>query len=201
MDDDLAESGKKWCQPTPKPRSHVFYGGILQAFDVIEIRMIQHVHERIHGPADLRVIVDPADLIVDYALDANLNLEAVPVHALAFVVARKCGQGLGGFKTEVFGQAAFHGSCFLVLRCWLSRFELKEFLNQERRAKNHANHATHSLGVKVTAAMETPFQARRLLAGGTVAELSLQPKSENLLTNFLLGRGLYFVYDHPRKND
>jgi hypothetical protein len=35
------------------------------------------------------MVIDPSDFLIDRALDGNLHLEAVAVHAAAFVVFRQ----------------------------------------------------------------------------------------------------------------
>jgi len=65
--------------------------------------------QRAHPLADLGVVVKPAGLRIDLALDADLHLKAVAVHLPALVTLRRGGQRLGGFEGEIFGQADFHG--------------------------------------------------------------------------------------------
>ncbi len=108
MNHDLAETGKLRCQFLPQPRGHVFNGGILQALDLIQVRMIQPVQKRLHRLGNFRVIIDPADLRIDLALDDDLKFERVTVHLGAFVVARKIRQRLGCLETEFFDDACAH---------------------------------------------------------------------------------------------
>ncbi len=128
MNDDLAESGQLRGEFAPEPRGHVFDGGVFQAFDFVQIRMIEAFHERLHGATDFRMIVEPADLLIDHALDADLHLKAMTVHALALVVAGQRGEGLGGFKAEVLGDAAFH------VDSWFSTFSFQFFHAVVRQA-------------------------------------------------------------------
>ena len=95
-------------QVSPKPFRHFFDGWIFQAFDVVEVRMVQHFQERFHRVADLCVIVNPADFRIDFTFYGNFDLEAVTVHTAAFVAGRRVWQGLRRFKREVFRQTGAH---------------------------------------------------------------------------------------------
>ena len=55
-----------------------------------------------------RVIINPADLRIDIALDRNFDLKTVSVHPPAFVALRRFGQSLRRFKSEIFRQARAH---------------------------------------------------------------------------------------------
>jgi hypothetical protein len=100
----------------PKPAGHVFDGRILQAWDLIEIGMIEHLRERAHCSADGGMIEEPAGFRIDGALDGNLHLKTVPVHLAALVALRSEGQCLGGFECEIFGQADLHGGKWIGVR-------------------------------------------------------------------------------------
>ena len=108
VEDNLAQSGALRGQFSPEPGAHVFDSGIFQAFNLVEIGMVQLFQQWGHRLADLRVIVDPANLRIDLSLNRNLDLEAVPVHFLALVILRNVGQCLGRFECEIFGQACTH---------------------------------------------------------------------------------------------
>jgi hypothetical protein len=103
VDDDLAKTGTFGFQFLPEPFRHSFNRGILQAFDVIEIRMVQHFQERFHRVADIRVIVNPAGFWIDIAFHGNFHLETVSMHPSAFMTLRRIGQSLRSFKSEIFG--------------------------------------------------------------------------------------------------
>ena len=110
MNDDFAEAGQLRGEPAPEPCGHVFDGGVFQTFDFVQIGVVEEFNDRMHRAADFRMIIEPADVLIDHALDADFQLEAVAVHALAFVVSWQRGEGLGGFKSEVLGDSAFHFS-------------------------------------------------------------------------------------------
>lgn len=108
MHDDLAKTGALSLQFLPEPRRHFFNRRILQAFDIVEIRMVQHFQERFHRVANLRMIVNPSDFWVDIALDRNFDLKTVSMHASAFVTLWSIGQSLCRFKSKILRQPRFH---------------------------------------------------------------------------------------------
>ncbi len=108
MDDDFVETGKLGFQVPPKPRRHDFDRWVLKSFNIIEIRMIELIQEGLHGSGDLRVIINPANIGIDFAFDRDLHFEAVSMHAFAFVIAWEIGQCLGGLEPEIFGELCAH---------------------------------------------------------------------------------------------
>jgi len=109
VDDDLAQARQLRSEFPPEPGSHVLDGGIFKAFDLIEIRVIEPLHEWVHGTADFCVVINPANLRIDIALDGDFHFETVPMHLRAFVRGRQAGECLGSFEAEVFDDSAFHG--------------------------------------------------------------------------------------------
>lgn len=71
--------------------------------------MVHQIQQRLHGIGYPLVIVDPADLFIHLALDADRQLEAVAVHAAALVIFRQAGQGVGGLEMEAFRETGAHG--------------------------------------------------------------------------------------------
>ncbi len=108
MNGDLGKAGKLGCQMFPEPGSHVFNRWIFQPLDLVEVAVVQLVHQRLHGTADLGMIVNPADGRVHLPFNGNLDLKAVTVHFSALVFTRQLGERLGGFETEVFDDAGAH---------------------------------------------------------------------------------------------
>ena len=102
MHDDLAKSGALRLQFFPEPRRHFFNRWILQPFDIVEIRVVQHSQERFHRVANLRMIVNPSDFWIDIALDRNFDLKTVSMDASAFMAYGRFGQSLCRFKSEIF---------------------------------------------------------------------------------------------------
>ena len=101
VDDDLAQAGTAGGETLPEPCGHVFDRGIFEALDFVEAGVIEKSEQRLDSLADGCVVVNPAKVRIDLALDGNLDLEAVSVHPAARVAGRDVGQGLGGFEGEV----------------------------------------------------------------------------------------------------
>ena len=70
--------------------------------------MVEGLQKWLHCVADLRMVVNPAACGIDVPLDRHFDLKTVSVHPATFMALRGVGQGLCGFKTEVFGQARSH---------------------------------------------------------------------------------------------
>src|SRR5262245_45519059 len=87
-DDDLDEARQRRREPLPPPLSEILARGITKALDLVEDVMIQRAHERTHVLVDLREVHHPAELGVGLALDHDIDLIAVPVHAGALVARR-----------------------------------------------------------------------------------------------------------------
>lgn len=54
------------------------------------------------------MIVDPADLGIDFTLDADLYFKAVAVHLDTLMARRQTGQVVGSLEAEVLGQSRAH---------------------------------------------------------------------------------------------
>ena len=134
MHHDFGEAGTLTFQFSPEPLRHYFDAWIFQAFDVVEVRMVQHFQERFHRIADLCVIVNPADFRIDFAFHGNFDLEAVAVHTAAFVAGRRLWQSLRRFKREVFRQPCAHDAQRIInLTPVSSRTKLEFFRKGDRR--------------------------------------------------------------------
>jgi len=100
--DDFAKTRTLRFQFLPKPLGHVFNRRILQAFDIVQIGVIEHFHQRFHRVAYFGVIVNPPGFWIDIAFHRNFDLETVAMHTPAFVALRRVGQSLRRFKSEIF---------------------------------------------------------------------------------------------------
>jgi hypothetical protein len=63
--------------------------------------MIQHLEKWLHSGADLGMIVNPSSFWIDVSFHRNLDLETMPVHAPAFMICRRIGQGLRRLKGKI----------------------------------------------------------------------------------------------------
>ena len=96
------------CEFFPEPSGHALDCGAFETLDVVEVAVVELLEEGVHGVGDALVVIDPADPLIDGALDGNLDLEAVAVHASAFVILRQRREGVGGFEPEFLGESGFH---------------------------------------------------------------------------------------------
>lgn len=102
VDDDFAKAGALRLELSPKPRGHVLNRWVFQTAELVQISVIEHLNDRFHGGADVRVIVNPAGAGVDFAFHGNFDLETMPMHPSAFVALRGLGQRLRSFEGEIF---------------------------------------------------------------------------------------------------
>lgn len=70
--------------------------------------MVEHDEQWLHSAGNIRVIVKPAGLCIGLSLDADLQLEAVPVHPAALVALGRGGQSLCGLKLKILGKSESH---------------------------------------------------------------------------------------------
>jgi hypothetical protein len=108
-DHNLAEPREIFFELPPEPASHDFNGRTFKALDAVEITVIHHFEERLHGLGDALVIVNPADLRIDLTFDVNFHLKTVAVHLTAFMVVGQAWKGMGRFEAEVFNHSGTHG--------------------------------------------------------------------------------------------
>ena len=123
MDGDLRQPRKLGLKVTPKPCRHQFDRGIFQPRQVVQVSVIEHLEEGIHGTTDPRMIVNPAGLGIDLPINRNLHFETVPVHLAAFVADGYFREGLGGLESEVLDQAGSHRASYTP-RCRGSQMNL-----------------------------------------------------------------------------
>jgi hypothetical protein len=106
--DNFVKTGTDGQKFLPKPRGHVFDSRIIEPRDLIEIRVIEQVDERLHRRPNFSVIIKPSGRWIDCAFHGDFNLETMSVHPSALVALRRFGQRLCRFKGEIFGQANAH---------------------------------------------------------------------------------------------
>ena len=123
MHDDLAEARALASQFLPEPFRHVFDRWVLQAFDIVEVRVVEYFQKWLHGLADLRVVINPSDFRIDVAIDRYFDFKTVSVHPAAFVTLRGLRQSLGRFESEVLGQARSHDDEITIPAPLLSSFK------------------------------------------------------------------------------
>jgi len=96
----------------PDPACEIFAGGIFQAFDVVQIIVIELVVKWFEHGLDVGEIHDPATVFADRTVDINTYVECMTMQAAAFVPGRYVGQAMGGFKAEflVYLHGTGHGT-------------------------------------------------------------------------------------------
>src|ERR1700683_939650 len=109
MQDDLIQPRQLRCQLFPEPARHQFNRRIFQARDVVQVGVIELLHDGTHHVLNRGVIVENPTGLVHRTPHGNGNLETVTVDISAFVSGRKLRQRLGRLKLEIFGEDNDHG--------------------------------------------------------------------------------------------
>ena len=108
-DDDFGELGELGFEAVPDPDGDVFAGGVFEARDVVEIAVVELFPERFEGVRDVRVIHDPAELGIAFAVDDDFGAEAVAMEAAAFVALGQMREEMGGFELKRLTELEFDG--------------------------------------------------------------------------------------------
>ena len=74
--DNSGKPGCKWSQIQQASRSLVW---VLQSLDLVQIMMVQLFKQRLHRHGEVSKVADPAQFLVDGAVDVHLDPERVPV--------------------------------------------------------------------------------------------------------------------------
>ena len=200
--DDLNQSGQLRRELLPEPRAHVFDRGILESRDLVQVAVVEGVDERLHRTANQRVVVKPARLRIDFALDGDLDFETVAVHPAAFVIVGHARERLRGFEGEIFGEADFHRGNLYTPRARGSQIarlleEPTRFLQQHAEKCiiiDEVQRAPHLFPL-LRALIDQNRTAARFMLLGSASPWLLRNASESLagriayteLTPFLLG--------------
>lgn len=87
---------------TPDPTRQDLAGRIIEAFDLVQVVVVEAKTERLARFPDVCEIDDPAELGVLLALDANPNPIRVAMQALALVAVGQIRKQVRGLETELF---------------------------------------------------------------------------------------------------
>jgi hypothetical protein len=109
MHDDAAQEGEEGFEAVPDPLGEDFAGGVGEAFDVVEVVMIEAEDKGIDDPLDVAVVDEIPLGGVDLAFDADVEAEGMAVESPAFVPVGECRQLMGGFEGKRFLEANTHG--------------------------------------------------------------------------------------------
>ncbi len=112
MDADLGEFRQQRLELLPDPAAEVFAGGVFQAWNIVQIIVVELLVDRLEDRLDFREVADPAGMRIDLAFDVDGDTERVAVQAPAFVAFGDVGQAMGGFEGEFFEE--FHCSALWI---------------------------------------------------------------------------------------
>ena len=107
MHHDRGEQGKGGLQLIPNPFGQALAGRVVQAWDVVQIVMVQLVVQRLEGALHIGKVHHPAHLRVQRTADMQLYPERMAVQAGALMAFRHIRQAVGGFERE--GLEDVHG--------------------------------------------------------------------------------------------
>lgn len=72
----------------PDPARQVLASGVLKAFDLIEVVVVEAIVERLERTRDVREIDDPARMVIDRTFDVDGHAVRVAVESGALVALR-----------------------------------------------------------------------------------------------------------------
>src|SRR5262249_40906642 len=114
-DGDLHERGELRLHAVPDPLREILARRVLEPRDLVEVVMIELVPERLPDVVDHAVVDEPTRLRIHRTGDRELDLERVPVQALALVTFRDVRKLVGRLETELVYQANVHGTRSIAL--------------------------------------------------------------------------------------
>ena len=108
MNTDCRQIREDGLQSIPDPPRQVFTGRIVEPFDLIQIIVIEAGDKGIGGGFDLAVVDEVAFFGIDFPFDDDVKAKGMAVQPAAFVAVGECGEIVGGFEVELFGEADAH---------------------------------------------------------------------------------------------
>jgi hypothetical protein len=121
---DPNEGGELVLHPIPDPLREDLAGRILEAFDLVQVVVIEALVERLPGVVDDAEVDEPPGLWIDRPRDGELDFEGMPMKALALVPRRHIGESVGGLKAEFVDESdlqAFDTLCVFPMVVKLMR--------------------------------------------------------------------------------
>lgn len=101
-DDDAGQVGESGFEAFPDPVGEDFTGRVFEAWDVVEVIVIELFVERTEGGVEVGEVADPAGGCADVAADVDFDAEGMAVQARAFVAWWDVGELVRGFEAEFF---------------------------------------------------------------------------------------------------
>ena len=117
MDTNCTEFRQQGFELSPDPLGQHFAGRVFQAWDVIEVVVVEAFIERLENRLDLREVANPAGMGIQVAAKMDRHFERMPVQAPAFVAFRYVGQAVGGLEGKLFED--FHGVTCRACVAWV----------------------------------------------------------------------------------
>jgi hypothetical protein len=115
MHDDAAQKRERGLQSIPDPFGENFTRGVGQALDVVQVVVIESKDEGIDDALDIAVVDEIPLGRVDFAFDAHIESERMPVQPTALVPLGERWQLVGGLEGEGFLQANAHRGGHLMM--------------------------------------------------------------------------------------
>ena len=100
MHDDFGKLGKGWLQAIPDPDCQMLASGILKAFDLVQVAMVDLIEDRAKRGFDIGKVHDPPGMFAEIAGDMDFDPEGVTVQSRTLVPLRNVGQSVRGFDRE-----------------------------------------------------------------------------------------------------
>lgn len=94
----FAKPGAFGLKGVPDPNGEVFEGRVFQSGDIVQVTMIELLDDLLGCLADLGMIIEPAQLRVDFAFHRDLDAKTMAMDASTFVPRRHVGKHMGGFE-------------------------------------------------------------------------------------------------------
>lgn len=102
--------GQGGLEALPNPLGQHFAGGVAESFDLVQIIVIQQVHQGCKGLIQFCKILNPTGVGVHGACDMDLTEVAVAMQPPALMAFWRIGQAVGGFKANFSNNGcATHG--------------------------------------------------------------------------------------------
>jgi hypothetical protein len=137
---DLTQQRECRLDMLPDPYCQPFAGRVVEAFDVIEVMVIEAVVDWFERRLDIGEVHDPTGLRIDIATDMQFDPEGMPMQARALMPWRNMGQPVCCFDGKDFENV--HGR---ALRIAGPRCELHADLDREMVAIGGLIHERYSM--------------------------------------------------------
>src|SRR5579864_8392472 len=101
VDHDLRQVGQRRAEPVPDPPGDDLARRVAQPLDLVEVVVVEHVEQRLHGVRQLGVVADPAGRFGDRPVHVHRDPVGVAVQPAALVVGRDVREPVGRLEAEL----------------------------------------------------------------------------------------------------